>query len=73
MQNKILIQFLSIFIIVPGRGVGHERVVLNLLKVHCDPGNLIIVINAADYEEKYYRSQLDAKFLHESSTNSNER
>lgn len=46
---------------------------LNLLKVHCDPGNLIIVINAADYEEKFYRSQLDPKFVHESSTNANER
>lgn len=46
---------------------------LNLLKVHCDPGNLIIVLNAADYEEKFYRSQLDTKFVHESSTNANER
>lgn len=55
------------------RGIGYERVVLNLLKVYCDPANLIIVINSADYEEKYYRSQLDAKYLHESSTNSNER
>lgn len=55
------------------RGIGYERVVLNLLKVYCDPGNLIIVINSADYEEKYYRSQLEAKFVHESSTNSNER
>lgn len=55
------------------RGIGYERVVLNLLKVYCDPANLIIVINAADYEEKYYRSQLEAKYVHESSTNSNER
>lgn len=44
-----------------------------MLKVYCDPGNLILVINAADHEEKYYRSQLDAKCLQESSTNSNER
>lgn len=55
------------------RGIGYERVVLNLLKVYCDAANLIIVINAADYEEKYYRSQLEAKYVHESSTNSNER
>lgn len=55
------------------RGVGYERVVLNLLKIYCDPGNLIIVINSADYEEKYFRSQLEAKYVHESSTNGNER
>lgn len=55
------------------RGISCERVVLNLLHAHCDPGNLILVINSADYEEKYYRSQLDTKFVHESSTNGNER
>lgn len=55
------------------RGIPYERVVLNLLKIYCDPGNLIIVVNAADYEEKYYRSYLDPKFVHESSTNGNER
>lgn len=44
-----------------------------MLKIYCDPANLIIVVNAADYEERFYRSQLDPKFLHESSTNGNER
>lgn len=62
-----------ILIFLTRRGISYERVVLNLLKVHSDPANLIIVINAADYEEKFYRSQLDQKFVHESSTNANER
>lgn len=61
------------FLYIYFRGVNYERVVLNLLKVHCDPGNLIIVINSADYEEKYYRNHLDAKYIHASSTNGNER
>lgn len=55
------------------RGISFERVVLNLLQVHCDPGNLILVVNSADYEEKFYRSQLDPKYVHKSSTNGNER
>lgn len=62
-----------LFVMYAFRGISYEIVVLNLLKVHCDPGNLIIVINSADYEEKYYRSQLEAKYVHESSTNGNER
>lgn len=33
------------------RGLGIERIVLNVLKVHCDPGNLVLVIGASQKEE----------------------
>lgn len=55
------------------RGIGHERVVANLLRVYSDPANLVLVINAADYEEKYYRRQIDEKLMHESSTSGSDR
>lgn len=46
---------------------------MNLLNAHGAAENLILVINSADYEEKYFRSQLDPARVHESSTNAKER
>lgn len=31
---------------------------MNLLRAHADPSNLVLVVNSADYEEKYYMSKL---------------
>lgn len=55
------------------RGISYDKVIVNILKAHSDAGNLILVINSADYEERCYKSQLDASFVHESSNNAKER
>lgn len=55
------------------RGISYERVFLNLLKVFCDPGNLILVLNSDDYEEKLYTKLLNSSHVHQASTNGNER
>lgn len=34
-------------------------VILNLLKVYCDPGNLVLVLNATESEEKYFQDKLN--------------
>lgn len=47
--------------------------ILNLLLAHSDPGNLVLVINSADYEERYFKSKLKPNLLQESSTNAKER
>lgn len=39
--------------------------VINLLKVYGDPSNLVLVINCSAIEEEHYKSQLDAKLVHE--------
>lgn len=44
-----------------------------MLKAHSDAGNLVLVINSAEYEEKYIKSHFDASEIHESSTNAKER
>ncbi|XP_058451178.1 DNA repair endonuclease XPF isoform X2 [Malaya genurostris] len=54
-------------------GISYEKVLLNLLKIFCDPTTLVLVINSSDYEQKLYTSQLDNQHIHESSTNSVER
>lgn len=55
------------------RGISYNNVVINLLRAYCDSANLVLVINAADYEEKYFKSRIDSRHIHESSTNANER
>ena len=40
------------------RGLGIETVLLNLLKVYSDPGNLVIVLGTTSKEEEYYISEL---------------
>lgn len=55
------------------RGISYDKAIINLLNVYCDPGNLILIINYADYEEKHFKSQINLKHVHESSTNANER
>lgn len=58
---------------VCAKGISYYNVLINLLRVYCDPGNLILVINSPDYEEKYLRSKLDIVDLHEVSTSAAER
>jgi hypothetical protein len=36
-------------------------VVLNLIKVHCDPGNLVIVLGASNEEELFFISELETQ------------
>merc|ERR1719232_1543547 len=39
-------------------GLGLEQVFLNLLKVYCDPGNLVLVLGCNDQEENWFSCQL---------------
>eukprot|EP00092_Neocalanus_flemingeri_P022527 GFUD01024429.1.p1 GENE.GFUD01024429.1~~GFUD01024429.1.p1 ORF type:complete len:846 (-),score=291.30 GFUD01024429.1:125-2662(-) len=43
---------------VTAKGLGLEQVFLNLLKVYCDPGNLVLVLGCNDQEENWFNSQL---------------
>lgn len=60
-------------IFVPRRGLNYNDVVVNLLLAHSDPGNLVLVINSADYEENYFKSKLNSNLVHDSATNAKER
>uniref|UniRef100_A0A1B0FGJ6 DNA repair endonuclease XPF n=1 Tax=Glossina morsitans morsitans TaxID=37546 RepID=A0A1B0FGJ6_GLOMM len=60
-------------LMVCAKGLSYERVVLNILKVYSDSGNLLLVINGSDWEENYYKSQIEKKFLHEVANTATER
>lgn len=40
------------------RGLGLEVVLLNIIKVYCDPGNLVLVIGSSAPEEEFWITQL---------------
>jgi len=43
---------------ITAKGLGLEQVFLNLLKVYCDPGNLVLVLGCNEQEENWFTSQL---------------
>ncbi|XP_023175651.2 DNA repair endonuclease XPF [Drosophila hydei] len=60
-------------LLVAAKGLSYERVLLHILKVYSDAGNLLLVINSADWEEQYYKSKLDSKYVHEVANTATER
>lgn len=57
------------------RGLNLDLVILNILRVYCDPGNLVLVINANESEEKHFSEKLHNENVHiiTSDTNITER
>ena len=41
-------------LVILARGLGVHRCVLNLLKLHCEPSGLVLVLNAFPTEEYYF-------------------
>ncbi|EDV91996.1 DNA repair endonuclease XPF [Drosophila grimshawi] len=60
-------------LLVSAKGLGYERVLMHILKVYSDTGNLLLVVNSSDWEEQYYKSKLDAKYVHEVANTATER
>uniref|UniRef100_W8BG68 DNA repair endonuclease XPF n=1 Tax=Ceratitis capitata TaxID=7213 RepID=W8BG68_CERCA len=60
-------------LIVCAKGLHYDRVLTNILKAYSDPGNLVLVINFSDWEEKYYKTKLEQKYVREVATTATER
>ncbi|XP_063790404.1 DNA repair endonuclease XPF [Pseudophryne corroboree] len=58
-ENQI---FLDLFhedgLVITARGLGIDRILQNFLKIYCDPGNLVLVLNTNTAEEEYLIEQL---------------
>ncbi|KAM8934621.1 DNA repair endonuclease XPF [Pelodytes ibericus] len=58
-ENQI---FLDLFhedgLVIAARGLGIDRILQNFLKLYCDPGNLVLVLNTNTAEEEYLIEQL---------------
>ncbi|CAI9612709.1 unnamed protein product, partial [Staurois parvus] len=61
-ENQI---FLDLFhedgLVITARGLGIDRILQNILKLYCDPGNLVLVLNTNTAEEEYFLEQLRAE------------
>ncbi|KAI8036181.1 DNA repair endonuclease XPF [Drosophila gunungcola] len=60
-------------LLVCAKGLSYERVLINILKAYSDSGNLVLVINSSDWEEKYYKSKMEPKYVHEVANTATER
>ncbi|GAB1606690.1 DNA repair endonuclease XPF [Argonauta hians] len=47
-------------LLIMSQGLGCERILINLIKVYCDPGNLVLVLNNNSTEEDYICDRLKA-------------
>jgi len=44
---------------IVAKGLGLEQVFLNVIKVHCDPGNLVLVLGCQEQEETWVINQME--------------
>lgn len=51
-------------LLIGAKGLNLELVLINLLKVYADPGNLIFILNANEREEKYYKEHVQNENIH---------
>lgn len=45
-------------LLVMAKGLGLERILLNFLRIYCDPGQLVLVLNTNSDEEEYFIDEL---------------
>lgn len=45
-------------LLVMAKGMGLERIFSNFLKIYCDPGQLVLVLNTNSEEEEYFIDEL---------------
>ncbi|XP_055380377.1 DNA repair endonuclease XPF [Condylostylus longicornis] len=60
-------------LMICARGISYDRPLIHILRAYSDFANLILVINSSDWEEEYYKSQLEKKYIREVSNSVNER
>ncbi|XP_064605253.1 DNA repair endonuclease XPF-like [Liolophura sinensis] len=46
-------------LLVTAKGLGIDRILKNFIKVHCDPANLVLVLNVSSTEVDYLTEQLE--------------
>lgn len=45
------------------RGINYDKVLANIIWVYNDPGNLVLVLNSSDDEEKLFTTQFNLPSL----------
>lgn len=42
------------------RGLSYDTVLINLIKIFCDPGELVLILGATNEEEQFFISELES-------------
>ncbi|KAJ8040533.1 DNA repair endonuclease XPF [Holothuria leucospilota] len=59
-ENQILLDiFPDDCLLILARGLGMDRIFTSLLKLYCDPGNLVLVLNTSEQEQEYLMEELE--------------
>ncbi|KAK9499241.1 hypothetical protein O3M35_002314 [Rhynocoris fuscipes] len=60
-ENQMLLDIINNdVLLVAAKGLSYDTVILNLIKVFCDPGDLVLVLGATVEEEQFFISELEA-------------
>ncbi|KAL1491136.1 hypothetical protein ABEB36_011778 [Hypothenemus hampei] len=51
-------------LIIAAKGLSLDLIILNILKVYQDPGNLVFVLNSTDAEQKYFDEKLKKEHIY---------
>ncbi|XP_066250841.1 DNA repair endonuclease XPF [Euwallacea similis] len=51
-------------LVIAAKGLNMDLIILNILKVYQDPGNLVLVLNATDSEQKYFDEKLNRQHVY---------
>ncbi|XP_075974151.1 DNA repair endonuclease XPF mei-9 isoform X2 [Anticarsia gemmatalis] len=50
-------------LVIMAKGMNYNNIISNLLWIYKDPGNLVLVINSSDHEEKYFMEKFNLSSL----------
>lgn len=60
-------------LVIAAKGVNLDLVILNILKVYQDPGNLVIILNSTESEQRFFKEKLNYQHIYSEHQNGNER
>ncbi|XP_050673824.1 DNA repair endonuclease XPF isoform X1 [Leptidea sinapis] len=59
--------FIDVFekdsLLILAKGLNYNNIISNILFIHNDPGNLVLVLNSSDHEEKYFSERFNLSAL----------
>uniref|UniRef100_A0A224XJV8 DNA repair endonuclease XPF n=1 Tax=Panstrongylus lignarius TaxID=156445 RepID=A0A224XJV8_9HEMI len=60
-ENQMLLDIInSDVLLISAKGLSYDSVIINLIKIFCDPGELVLVLGATNEEEQFFISELES-------------
>uniref|UniRef100_T1HKQ6 DNA repair endonuclease XPF n=1 Tax=Rhodnius prolixus TaxID=13249 RepID=T1HKQ6_RHOPR len=60
-ENQMLLDIInSDVLLISAKGLSYDTVLINLIKIFCDPGELVLILGATNEEEQFFISELES-------------